>query len=146
MSGRAFCLCLLTFFCAFTVKTVNAQNNKGKVVVLKDDLLSVMQEKRLEYFLYSPQPTQGSSVGEKGTVLGFRVQIYTGTSRSGAYAAQSEFQKLYPHINTYVSYTQPNYRVKVGDFRSRSDAQSMMNALRKRFNVFLFTEEVNVTE
>lgn len=122
----------------------SAQRGEGRVEVIEDTLISILQQKRLEFVNEGEPDAVVRKPGTKGTTLGFRVQIYTGTSRDGAYAAQSRFRRIHPEINTYVSYTQPNYRVKVGDFRSRSEAQAMMRALTKDFNVFLFTEQVNV--
>lgn len=121
-----------------------AQRGEGKVEVIEDTLISILQQKRLDFVSEGEPEAVVRKPGTKGTALGFRVQIYTGTSRNGAYAAQSQFRRIHPEISTYVSYTQPNYRVKVGDFRSRSEAQALMRALSKDFNVFLFTEQVNV--
>lgn len=130
-----FCICSLSAF---------AQRGNGKVELIEDSMISLLQQKRIE-FNTEPELDLDRKSGTKGTALGFRVQIYTGPSRSEAYAAQSKFQRMYSDISTYVSYTQPNYRVKVGDFRSRSEAQAIMRELRKDFTaVFLFTEQVNV--
>lgn len=130
------CLCSLNAF---------SQREHGKVDLIEDAMIPILQQKRIEFATEpDPEPVERKS-GTKGTALGFRVQIYTGPSRSEAYAAQSRFQRMYSDISTYVSYTQPNYRVKVGDFRSRSEAQAIMRELRKDFTaVFLFTEQVNV--
>jgi hypothetical protein len=134
-----------SFFCLCSL-SVLAQRGNGKVELIEDSMISILQQKRIEYETEPEHESIERKSGTKGTVLGFRVQIYTGPSRSDAYAAQSKFQRMYSDINTYVSYTQPNYRVKVGDFRSRSEAQAIMRELRKDFTaVFLFTEQVNVT-
>jgi hypothetical protein len=131
-----FCLCSLSVF---------AQRGNGKVELIEDSMIPILQQKRIEFATEPEHETVVRKPGTKGTALGFRVQIYTGPSRSDAYAAQSKFQRMYSDISTYVSYTQPNYRVKVGDFRSRSEAQAIMRELRKDFTaVFLFTEQVNV--
>lgn len=138
-------LFLLTFFFASTSLGVFAQQNGGKVEVIEDARISLLQQKRIEVAMGVETKVETRRPGTKGTVLGFRVQIYTGSSRSDAYAAQSKFIRMYSDIPTYVGYTQPNYRVKVGDFRSRSDAQAIMRELRKDFgSVFLFTEQINV--
>lgn len=122
----------------------NAQRENGKVEVIEDPLIFILQQKRIEYAT-TPEHELAKRPGTKGTALGFRVQIYTGPSRNEAYAVQARFQRMHSDISTYVSYTQPNYRVKVGDFRSRSEAQALMRELRKDFTaVFLFTEQVNV--
>lgn len=131
------------FFCLFSLSAF-AQRGNGKIDVIESPMISILQQKRIEYASEPEHESELKKSGTKGTVLGFRVQIYTGPSRSDAYAAQSRFQKMYSDISTYVSYTQPNYRVKVGDFRSKSDAQAIMRELRKDFTVFLFTEQVNV--
>lgn len=83
--------------------------------------------------------------GTKMKVSGYRVQIYSGNNRNDAYSAQSKFKRIYPNINTYVSYSQPNYRVKAGDFTSKAQAQGLMEELKKNFNsVFIFNEEVTI--
>lgn len=122
----------------------SAQRENGKVEVIEDPLIFILQQKRIEYAT-TPEHEIARRPGTKGTALGFRVQIYTGPSRNEAYAVQARFQRMHSDISTYISYTQPNYRVKVGDFRSRSEAQALMRELRKDFTaVFLFTEQVNV--
>src|SRR5690606_41728470 len=69
----------------------------------------------------------------------------SGASRNEAYAEQARFQQLYRDIDTYISYEEPNYRVKVGDFRGRSEATRLMQSLRGQFNnVFIFTEDIFV--
>jgi len=83
--------------------------------------------------------------GKKVTARGYRVQIYSGTDRSGAYAAQAKFKNMYKDLNTYLSYEQPNYRVKVGDFTNRNQALALMNQLKQQFTaVFIFTEMINL--
>ena len=136
---------LLVLFSAFITLGVFAQQNDGKVEVIEDARIALLQQKRLQFAMGVEVKAETRRPGTKGTVLGFRVQIYTGSSRTEAYAAQSRFQRMYRDIPTYVGYTQPNYRVKVGDFRSRSDAQAIMRELRKDFgSVFLFTEQIKI--
>src|SRR5690606_5788178 len=91
------------------------------------------------------RPEVDKETGTRTTAMGFRVQIYSGSDRTEAYGEQARFKRLYKGIDTYLSYEEPNYRVKVGDFRSKSEAQALMQGLRKQFNnVFVFTEEIYV--
>lgn len=121
---------------------------RGTVDVVADPLISLMQRSRKGTNITSVSPSRPSVDRENGTrttTMGFRVQIYSGADRSEAYAEQARFKSLYRGIDTYLSYEEPNYRVKVGDFRSRSEAQNLMQGLRKQFNnVFVFTEEIFV--
>lgn len=120
----------------------------GKVEVIADPLISLMQRNRMGTNI-SARPTSKPPVDKRhatrSTAMGFRVQIYSGANRSDAYAEQARFKTLYKGIDTYVTYDEPNYRVKVGDFRNRSEAQDLMQGLREQFNnVFIFTEEIYV--
>lgn len=123
----------------------------GVVEVQKDSLISLLQEFRAENGI-NPSTARMVSLGSKVVdkknarrvkVRGFRVQIFSGSSRNEAYAVQSRFQNAYKDMGSYVSYDEPNYRVKVGDFRSRADATNFMRVLRSQYsNVFVFTEDI----
>ncbi|MBL7684222.1 MAG: SPOR domain-containing protein [Flavipsychrobacter sp.] len=56
---------------------------------------------------------------------GFRVQIYNGNDRVKANQVRVDFIRRFPGIRTYLTYVQPQFRVKVGDFRTRAEAQKM---------------------
>ncbi|MFC6103179.1 SPOR domain-containing protein [Olivibacter domesticus] len=146
---------LLTCFFSLLSIASYAQDSYGIVEEHKSALIGRLQKQRM--LMGSSMPNGGSpenssnkpgvpeKTGRKVTARGYRVQIYSGSSRSEAYDAQARFKKVYQDLNTYLGYEQPNYRVKVGDFTSRSQAQALMNQLRKNFSaVFIFTETVNI--
>ena len=79
----------------------------------------------------APARPAGVSLSHKdGKVLytgkGFRVQIYNGADREKAIKVKTEFSRLYPGIHTYLTYVSPCFRVKVGDYRSRPEAERML--------------------
>lgn len=131
--------------------TLLSKAQTGIVEVQKDSLISLLQEFRsanninpaaVRMVSLGSNPVEKKS-GKRVRVKGFRVQIFSGTSRSDAYAVQDKFQKSYRDVGSYVSYDEPNYRVKVGDFRSRAEATGFMQELRAQYrNVFVFTEDV----
>ncbi len=53
---------------------------------------------------------------------GYRVQIYNGNDRVKANDVRVDFMRRYPNVRTYLTYVQPQFRVKVGDFTSRGEA------------------------
>src|SRR5690606_35350379 len=125
-----------------------AQQQKGSVEIIADPLISLMQRNRMGTKITATsaaKPPVEKKNATRTTAMGFRVQIYAGPKRSEAYAEQAKFKRLYKDIDTYVSYDESNCRVKVGDFRSRNEAQDLMQGLRKQFNnVFIFTEEIYI--
>lgn len=138
-------IALLTLIlAAFQLSSVLAQE-KGRLEVVEDPRISALQKFRAQALTVGGSSSSHAerTPGNRSVARGFRVQIYMGSSRSDAYAEQARFQRLFSNIDTYVTYEAPNYRVKVGDFRSRSEAEQLMRGLREQFsNVFVHTEEI----
>jgi hypothetical protein len=66
-------------------------------------------------------------------ISGFRIQLYVGNLRQEADNAKSYVYQLFPELNPYVSYSQPSYRVKVGDFMYRADADAYLDQMRQQY-------------
>lgn len=116
---------------------VSAQD-KGKVTVFKDPQIDSLIAKRQEL-------TSGKRGGSGVSSYGFRVQIFLGSDRQEAYSEQSKFKSRYPNVTSYISYTQPNYRLRVGDFRTRLEAEKFMNELKSYYSsMFIFSETINL--
>lgn len=64
---------------------------------------------------------------------GYRVQVYVGNERAAADAAKLQLYQLFPELSAYMSYQQPTYRLKVGDFMKKMDAERYFSKLRTVF-------------
>ncbi|HKL02156.1 MAG TPA: SPOR domain-containing protein [Cryomorphaceae bacterium] len=60
--------------------------------------------------------------------VGYRVQIYFG-KRELARDKKAEFLKKYPDMGAYISYLAPNFRLRVGDFRTRLECDGFKNEI-----------------
>lgn len=63
---------------------------------------------------------------------GYRVQIYFG-NRDTAREKRSEFLSNYPHHSAYISYLAPNFRLRVGDFRTRLESEKFKNEIARNY-------------
>jgi len=109
---------------------------RGKVEVVKDSLIDTLIAKRAT-LLKTNAPVGGQEYG-------YRVQIFLGSNRQGAYDAQAKFREEYPEFRTYISYTEPNFRVQAGDFRTRLEAEKLKNDLTKTFtSLFIISGKIN---
>ena len=116
----------------FLTFTAVAQT-RGKVEVIKDARIDTFAARRLEL----------NKAGDAISINGFRVQIFTGENRKEAYNAQGKFQEQYPDVKSYVIYNEPNFKVRVGDFRTRLDAEKFQDELKKWFNgMFIIQEKI----
>lgn len=70
-------------------------------------------------------------------VSGFRVQVYSDSkaqsARNNAYNKKRQIESALPGHRCYVIYNAPYWRVKVGDFKSRADADALAEDIRRRF-------------
>lgn len=68
---------------------------------------------------------------------GYRVQVFDDsnprTARSSAAAYKNSIESEFPAWRAYVTFNSPYWRVKVGDFRSRAEAESAMAEIRRAF-------------
>ena len=105
---------------------------RGKVEVIKDPRVDTLINRKLN----------GGPGGLSSS--GYRVQVYNGADRNAAYKAQAKFQQNYPDIRTYVTYNEPNFKVRVGDFRTRLEATKMEAQLKPWFPLmFIIAEKIN---
>lgn len=115
----------------------------GSVVVIKNTAIDSLIARRL---LLNKLVTNNSlNISASSIVVfGYRVQVYFGTDRKEAYKIQEKVKQLYPNFENYISYNLPNYRIKVGDFRNRLEAQKLVSELKPSFpTLFIFKERIN---
>jgi hypothetical protein len=124
------------FFMLLTTATYAQTQMRGKVEVIKDPRVDTLIARKLNAGGGSTQGGYSSS--------GYRVQVYTGSDRAAAYKAQAKFQQNYPDISAYITYREPDFKVRVGDFRTRLEATKMMEQLRPWFPLmFIIAEKIN---
>jgi SPOR domain len=64
---------------------------------------------------------------------GFRIQIYVGNDRKAADDAKIYTYQKYPEIFPYLSFQQPIYKVKIGDFLNRMDAERYFSDIKDTY-------------
>lgn len=64
---------------------------------------------------------------------GFRIQLYVGNTRSEADGAKAFVYRTFPEMTPYVTFSQPTYRVKAGDFMSKSEAEQILATVRLQY-------------
>ncbi len=64
---------------------------------------------------------------------GYRIQVFSGNNRNEYEQARGYILQHFPTLETYVSYSQPTYRLKVGDFLTKADAEKYLSSLVGRF-------------
>ena len=118
---------------ALALPLAHSQNRKGRVEITGDILVSELVKKHIEF-------------NERmRTVPGFRVQIAAlsgPNSRNQAFDLKRRFKEEYPDVEVYIIFTEPNFRIKVGDFTSKLDAYVFMQRIKDRYPGTIVRENV----
>ncbi len=81
------------------------------------------------------------------TLTGWRIQIFFDSganSKRKATDALRQFNQRYPDYEAYLSFKEPYYRVRVGDFRSRLEAEGFLRKVQAEYpNAFATNDFIN---
>lgn len=124
----------ITFFIGlllFTAGSVWAQ--QGNITVVENPTITNLVEKH-------------KYLNEKQKLSGWRVQIFFesgNNSKSRAYTKKGSFMALYPETSVYLVFQSPYYKVRVGDFRTRMDAEGFRQKILGDFpEAFVIKDEI----
>jgi hypothetical protein len=80
-----------------------------------------------------------------GVIDGFTIQVYSGVKREEALNANKEISVALPDLDSDVQYVQPNFRVRVGKYYDRLEAQKDFLAIKKHFpNAIVIPERIPI--
>ena len=107
----------------------------GSSVVASDSLQKSMQK------YIAKNPSRNVSV--------FRLRIFFDNKRDARAVSEqvmSEFQEIYPSVPVFRGYSNPYFKVTVGNFRSKSEAMKFLNEIKSQYpSVFLVKEVISST-
>lgn len=115
-------------------------NAGGSIIVVQPDALN-----RLLVPVVAAETSQPSGDSENVEIVkpsrsaraGYRIMVFDDnnvrTAKSAAQARKSQVQSRFPQHRVYVVFDSPYWRVKVGDFRTRGEAEAVMAEIRAAF-------------
>jgi hypothetical protein len=116
--------------------TQGKDKEKGQVQIIQDDKVDLLVSKHIQI----NQNRNG--------IDGYRIQIFFDSGNNSKTKAQSIFEGFkakYPDERAYLSFKSPNYKVRVGDFRTRLDAQRFLNDIIDEYpNAWIIADMINL--
>ena len=73
---------------------------------------------------------------EHDGIDGFRIHLYFESgndSKAKTMSVRDRFLRRYPQVGAYVIYRAPFYRLRVGDFRTRIEAERFLQRIIRRY-------------
>jgi hypothetical protein len=82
-----------------------------------------------------------TEINQRGKSKGYRVQIYFGSDKAKAKEMKAKFLNLYGReMRAYEPYEQPNFKIRVGDFRTRMEAYRFWKKIKADFPTAFIVE------
>ncbi|MCC7233041.1 MAG: SPOR domain-containing protein [Bacteroidia bacterium] len=120
-------------FQTFSQKIITTSNSDSSLSITRDAKLDAVIEMQKKLNL------------EKQTVPGYRIQIYFGVNRQKASEIKLDFAGKYSDVAAYLTYQQPNFKVRVGDFTSRFEARKFLRDLEGKYpTTFIVPDDVRL--
>lgn len=124
-------LLFLVLICLLSISCV-AQN--GVLILNQDPRIDILMMKQRQIH------------ENDSTIDGFRVQIFMELGNDALRHADSvrvQFVENYPDVPAYLIFGQPYYRLRVGDFRTRLEAENFYQQVKKEYkNAFVTADRI----
>jgi len=136
---RIFALLVFVLFCL----AAKGQNNREQVAGPGRLDVPIRQDERIERLLQAHR----NMVGRNRGVSGFRVQISADSgpqSKLRTQRRQAEFNARFPEVPSYIIFDSPEFKLRVGDFRTRLDANRFLESIARDFPAaFIVVDRIN---
>src|SRR5688572_24969197 len=128
------------FFCLllFSLPSI-AQTDSGTVVVHKDPRIELLINKQIEINEYTTR-------NARRNVQGYRILVINTNDRSKATEAKARIYQKFRELPAYLMYQSPFYKLKVGNFREREEAEQYLVDIQRFFpsGVYIVRDVIEV--
>jgi hypothetical protein len=101
--------------------------------------------------VFFPKPSQLDKLNaiykrqhcDANSMKGYRIQIYAGSDLNNANKIRADFIQTFREVSIHLDWDAPTFKVKAGDYISRTDAMKHLSEIRKMFpDAFVIPDEV----
>jgi hypothetical protein len=103
-----------------------AQTDTNSVVVHKDPRIDLLEKKQI-------QVNELTTRDARRLVQGYRILVMNTNDRNKATNAKVKIYEEFPELNAYLEWRSPFMKLKVGDFKTREEAEPYLSAIQRFF-------------
>jgi hypothetical protein len=131
---RLFFLLLLLFSCL-------QHYAQDSIVVHKDPRLDILATKQAAVNKLTSKMTNS------GMFRGYRIQVISTRSRDQAFQVKADLIQKFPEYKTYAIFQSPYFRIRVGNFIAKADAEEARKILSRHYpqGVYVVEDVVEYT-
>ncbi|OYZ01447.1 MAG: hypothetical protein B7Y37_07200 [Sphingobacteriia bacterium 28-36-52] len=111
------------------------------VIIVKDARLDVLVAKQNQVNKRTAMMTSA------GLYKGYRLQLISTAKRDNANQVKTDFMNRFPEQKTYTLFQSPNFKVRIGNFLKKEDAEKYRNQISKFFpkGIYIVEDTIEYT-
>jgi hypothetical protein len=119
--------------------TWHKPSDTSAVIVHKDARIDLLIKKQVQ--INEETSREARRVGK-----GYRLLVINTNKRDEAVEAKTKVYTFFPELKSYLIYQSPYFKLKVGNFKERKDAEEYRERLQKYFpkGVFIMNDTIEV--
>jgi hypothetical protein len=123
-----------------TPAAIMAQTDTAGIVVHKDARIDQLIHRQMEI---NEETTRDS----RRSMPGFRIQVISSTDRNKVFAAKTKVYQQFPDLKPYLLYQPPYYKLRVGNFKTQTEAEEFQKQLSSLFpnGLYVIRDTIEVT-
>jgi hypothetical protein len=125
-------LFILVFLCfsSLLLRSQTSVADTGKIELVQDYKIKDLVAKHVD-------------VNAKSDLKGYRIKIHFGSDKTKAREIKAKFIAKFPDVPAYEKYDQPNFNIRVGDFRTKLEAYKFLKEIQPEFPAaFIVLDEI----
>lgn len=130
---------MLILILFFSANKLFAQTDTGRVILHKDPRVDLLIKKQI-------QINEVTTRDSRRSMPGFRIQVIASNDRNKVFSAKAKIYQQYPELKLYILYLPPNYKLKVGNFKTQEEAQPYVDQLSRLYptGVYIIHDVIEV--
>jgi hypothetical protein len=118
---------------------ISAQDSTASVVVNKDPRIDLLVNKQIEI-------NEVTTRNSRRAAPGFRILVISSNDRNKVIDAKTKMYREFPELKAYMMYNSPFFRLKVGNFRERTDAEEYLSRIQRLYptGVYIVPDTIEI--
>lgn len=134
---------IFSFLLIFVQSVLFSQAKNASVKVLVAPVSDSNQIETVQDYKVKKLLAKHVEINANEKTRGYRVKIHFGADKNQAYDIKKKFLELFPDVPAYAKYDQPNFNIRVGDFRTKLEAYNFLKKVEVEFPAaFLVQDEI----
>ena len=118
---------ILSLFIVVSLSSfAQTDSSNSSIVVHKDPRIDLLMKKQIEI-------NEITTRNSRRSAQGYRIQVISTNNRTKAMEAKTKIYQHFPELKAYLMYQSPFFKLKVGNFTEREEAESYLQNILTLF-------------